>query len=213
MKSIFGDIDNLIEQAVATATGTEKQLQKKQVSAVEKRGVKAEKQVKEEEVEEADEEEKSSDDESAKKIKGKPPEEKVSQKSAEKKPADEIPGTKTSKKLDDPSEKTIVDPKFDDISNKVNALRGSGSLRDEKVSSAVKSYLNTLTPAEKSALLTYLTNLAQIMASVKSPKDVKDPGKMGIKIAFKKGTKDAISQKPEKSGNNEPSDVVVVGGK
>ena len=220
MKSIFGDIDQLIEQAVAKATETERSLQKKQEKNVKKFGLEAEKEEKKEGVEEAEDDEKSdkksSDDESAEKIKGKSPDVSPKQ-TGSKSDSGVTPGTKTSKKLDDPPEKSIANPKFDDISDKVNALRGAGSLKDKNVSSAVKTYLSTLNTAEKSALLTYLTNLAQIMAPVKSPKDVKDPSEIGIKTTFKKGS--SISKKsgskieePKQKGN-EPADVVVVGGK
>ena len=226
MKSIFDDLDQLIEQAVAKATETEKSLQRKQEKAVEKKGLRAEDTQETDEVDEAEDDEpkekdsskddedtegKTPDDESVDKITG--DKEKEGGKPASKrKTGDDAPGTKTSKKLADPSEKTISNPKFDDIGNKVNALRGSGSLRDEKVSSAVKAYLGTLKPAEKSALLTYLTNLSQIMAMVKSPKDVKDPSEIGIKTTYKKKSKGLEKEKQPKS-DEKSQDIVVVGGK
>ena len=207
MRSIFDNLDQLIEQAVANATHTEKSLQKKQEKSVEKRGIKAEKEEQKEDVEEADDEEDSK--ESKEKIKGKSPDDK----GEDSKKSDEVPGTKTSKKLADPSEKTIADPKFDDISNKVNALRGSGSLKDEKVSSAVKSYIKTLQPAERSALLVYLTNLAQIMATVKSSSDVKDPSEIGIKTSFKSKSSSDEKEAKEKPKKDDEAGVIVVGGK
>lgn len=221
MKSFFEDLDQLIEQAVGAATNSEKSLQKKQVKSVEKRGIKAEKEDTGG-VDEAEDDKKQKDepqgDESIKKIKGKPPEEKQQTSgSATKTPQDNVtPGTRTSKKLDDPSSKTIHNPGFDDISGKVNALRGASSLKDEKISSAVKSYIGTLSRAERGALLTYLTNLAQIMAPVKEPKDVKDPSEVGIKINFKKS--DHQKAEPEekekpKRKDSEPAGVIVVGGK
>ena len=210
MKNLFGDLDELIEQAVASATGTEKSLQAKQTKAVKKRGLEAEVTQKEE-VEEADDEDKG--DESAEKIKGKPPEEKGKKKDTkdDAKKDDVQPGTKTSKKLADPPQKVIANPKFDDIKNKVNALRGSGSLADEKVAGSVKDYLSKLSSAEKGALLTYLTNLAQIMATVKSPKQVDDPSKVGIKTTFSgKKSKEKQRISPERSADD---GVIVVGGK
>ena len=194
-----------------------KSLQQKQAKNVKERGLEADKKESTEEVEEADDEKKKekTDDESVDKIKGKAPDEKAgpSKSGKSEKPDKETPGTKTSRKLDDPPEKTLVDPKFNDISNKINVLRGSGSLKDEKVSSAVKAYLGTLKPAERSALLTYLTGLSQIMTAIKTPKDVKDPGDVGIKTSFKKSSKGeeipaSSSEKPEKQ-----SGVIVVGGK
>jgi len=212
MNSIFGDLDQLIEQAVAKATNTEKSLQKKQEKEIKKQKLQAKKADESSEVEEADDE-KSDDDESAEKIKGKGPEEKGEKDSSGKKKGDETPGTPTSKKLSDPPEKVIFDPKFDDIQNKINTLRGSGSLKDEKVSSAVKAYLGSLKPAERGALLTYLTNLSQIMTSVKSPSDVKDPEKQGIKIMFKKKTDTEKQSTVTATDKEKDSSVIFVGDK
>ena len=215
MKSLFEDLDKLIEQAVASATNTERSLQKKQEKSIKERGIEAEKSEASEKSE-ADEDDKSekNDDESAKKIKGKDPESGAKTKDSKNSGA-EVPGTKTSKKLNDPSEKTITNPQFDDIKSKVNALRGSGSLTDEKVSGSVKDYLSKLSNAEKSALLTYLTNLSQIMASVKSAKQVKDPSKVGIKTSFS-GKLGKTEDKNDKKSSTEPEKrdaVIVVGGK
>lgn len=217
MKSIFNDLDQLIEQAVTKATETEKSLQKKQEKNVKKKGLEAEKE--DEGEEKADktkeaEEDKDTGDESIEKIKGKSPDEKGKPTKPDdeksKKTPSETPGTKTSKKLNDPSEKVISDPKFSDVKDKVNALRGSGSLANEKVASSVQTYLKKLSPAEKSALLTYLTNLSQIMATVKSPEEVKDPDEVGIKTTFGGKKKEKMkTQAPEEKNNG----VIVVGGK
>jgi hypothetical protein len=201
MKSIFNDLDQLIEQAVRDASQDEKLLQARQVKSVEKRGVKAKKETTKEDVEETEEE-------SIEKIKGKPPEAKLA--SAEDKTDDETPGTKTSKNLKTPPESVIKNPKFDDISKKINVLRGSSSLNDKKVASDVKAYLATLKPAEKTALLTYLTNLSQIMTSVKAPADVENPKDVGIVTTFKGKSKE-VQSAPQ--NEKEPAGVVVVGGK
>lgn len=210
MKSLFGDLDQLIEQAVAKATNTEKSLQAKQVKAIKTRGLEAD-TGKKGEVEEADDD-KDKGDESIEKIKGKVPVAKSEKSSPdEDKKSDIQPGTQTSKKLVDPSQKIISDPQFIDFKNKINILRGSGSLADEKVANSVKIYLSKLTPAEKSALLTYLTNLAQIMTAVKSPKQVSDPQKQGIKITYV-GKNDKQKEKmtpAQEKGDN----LIVVGEK
>jgi hypothetical protein len=219
MKSIFEDLDTLIEQAVKKATESEKSLQHKQSQLVKKKGLEAE--VKDEKVEEAEDEEEpkknKDNDESIPKIRGKSSaDEPSSEKGTEK---TEKPGTKTSKKLQDPSEKTISDPQFSDVRDKVNALRSTSSLSNPEVSTSVKKYLTTLSKAEKGALLTYLTNLAQIMAPVKSATQVKDPGEAGIKITFKDKSKsdknDKTGKADEKVANKKSakSDVIVVGEK
>ena len=226
MKSIFSDLDAIIEQAVKGATSSEKHMQKEQEKSVKRRGLDAEKAKKEAEEaaakekaeeaaddEPAKDDEKSAqggDDESAEKMKGEP-EEKAPSAGGK-----DVPGTKTSKKLLDPKPSVIANPQFNDIKDKVNALRGSGSLRDEKVSSGVKQYLGSLSTAEKGALLTYLTNLAQIMATVRTPKQVKRPGSVGINVTFSKKPpkeKSSKSEKSGKSGKDAGNDVVVVGEK
>lgn len=211
MKSIFGDLDSIIEQAVGKATETEKSLQKKQTKSIKKHGLEAEKESKD--VDEAEDDDKSKDDESIPKLKGQPGDKKSPEKNGNS--SEEIPGTKTSKKLDDPSTRTVKHPKFDDVKSKINALRGSSSLSDDGVQSSVKSYLDRLSSAEKSALLTYLTNLAQIMSTVKSPDQVKDPSNIGIKTSFK-SKQDASKHKTSSQKSpvdNDQDKVIVVGDK
>ena len=219
MRSIFSDIDMLIERAVADATSTEseKAMQKKQAKEVKKHGFEADKEEEADKAEEAEDDKpedkvKKKDDpgdESVKKMKGEP----EGKNTVTKNDKAVVPGTQTSKKLDDPSPKTMKNPNFDDFKNKINALRGSASLKDETVAGSIKGYLGTLDSAEKAALLTYLTNLAQIMSTVKSSHDVKDPGKMGIKTMFK-----PKKSHSEKSDSDKPSPprkdgVIVVGEK
>ena len=212
MKSIFSDIDMLIEQAVANATGTEKILQKKQEKEVKQQGLGVTKNKKKEVDEvETDEEKKTPDDESIKKVTITSPKVKSdASKTADEKNSAETPGTKTSKKLLDPSEKIINDPKFSDVKDKINVLRGAPSLSDKPVATTVKDYLNKLSTAERSALLIYLTNLVQVMTAKKSPDQVSDPGDAGIKIGYtKKKEKEEKLDQPAGDTN----DVIVVGGK
>lgn len=211
-KSIFDDLDFLIEQAVFDATNKEALLQSDQEKKVKKAGLSKKANDKKSDVEESDEEEQKKDSENIKKIKGKPDD--VSSQDSKK----DTPGTKTSKKLLDPTEKELKNPQYNDIEKKINALRGGNSLKKQSISMSVKEYLGSLNPPEKSALLTYLTDLAQIMAPTKTGKEVKDPKEVGIEITFKdKVSKEAPeddkkSSKEEKSKKPKKDDGVIVVG-
>jgi hypothetical protein len=212
-RSIFSDLDKLIESAVTNATEREESVQQKQASQVKSAGLSANKD-KKKEVDEADEEDKEgskdkgdSDEESAKKITGSGTE-KVQQTQVDK------PGTRTSKKLADPPEKVLRNPQFNDIEQKINTLRGASSLRKKPISVSVQEYLKTLTVPEKAALLTYLTNLSQIMAPVKKPDEVNEPSEVGLVTKFKNSKSAEKSQekeKEEKPKKSSGSNVVVVG--
>jgi hypothetical protein len=228
--SFFKDLDSLVEQAVFDATNKEELLQNDQAKKVKSSGLSKkdnEKKQKKLDVEEADDEEtdKKSDEEIKKIGSG----EKTSSKNEpdKKNPgkgsSSKIPGTQTSKKLLDPTEEEIKNPQYNDIEKKINALRGGESLKRSAISASVKDYLQSLTTPEKSALLTYLTDLAQLMAPVKSGKEVSDPKEVGLEITFKnpeqksaashpndssepKKKRDSKEEKPKKDG------VIVVGG-
>lgn len=212
--SIFDNLDSLIEQAVADSTERELKLQKRQEKIVKSSGLEKKKDKKESDVEEADDDEDKKDSpekeepKKEKKITGKPKKSDDSDKSSK------TPGTKTSKKLDDPSPETIRNPNYPDFEKKINALRGGSSLRKKPIASSVKEYIQALEPAERAAFLTYLTDLAQIMAPVKTAKDVKDLDDIGIQITFKPGAvgkerkEDKKQSKPSKPKKD---DVIVVG--
>ena len=70
-----------------------------------------------------------------------------------------------------------------------------------------------LSSAERGALLTYLTNLSQIMTSVKSPNEVQDPRDVGIKTTFKKKSSSKNNDSNKEKSSSSKSDVIVVGGK
>lgn len=214
-KSIFSDIDSIIEAAVNHATAAEEDLQKKQSGRTKAAGLIATKKTDDvdegegDEPKETDQKDKE-DDESAKKITGAGAEkDKITTPSVK-------PGTRTSKKLSDPPEKVLLNPQFSDIQQKINTLRGASSLRKEPISVSVQQYLKTLTVPEKAALLTYLTNLSQIMAPVKKPDEVNEPSEVGISTSFK-GRKTQPKSQPEekkeeeKSKKSDKSGVVVVG--
>lgn len=76
-------------------------------------------------------------------------------------------------------------PSFDDIVEKLNAVRAGRSLRDEEISATFKGYIAKLKPAEQTALFVFLKAIAQILSGeVAQPEVVKpesDPAKISIK--------------------------------
>jgi len=242
-KSIFANLNKLIEQAVASATTNEKSKQMAQEKKVSIAGVKKQDKKEDDSTNEADDEEAtpkkekpnqklakgSKGDESAKKITAPDPmaaADALFSDSGDEKDNDAVtPGTPTSKKLKDPSPEILQHPDFQAIRNKINTLRGGSSLAKDPAKDAVSQYVQQLSTAEKSALLTYLTNLSQLMANVKSPDEVKDPSKQGIDTKFKgkqntkqKTEKDTTEKTKDKASNSKKQDkkddgVIVVGGK
>lgn len=218
--TILSDLDQLIERAVNGATEREEKLQKRQEGEVASAGLNAKKQKPAKAkagVDEADEEEKEddsdkdaksdSDKESAKKITG-------SGEDTPKETSSDKPGTRTSKKLEDPPEKVLRNPQYNDIEQKINTLRGASSLRKKPISVSVQEYLKTLTVPEKAALLTYLTNLSQIMAPVKKAGEVNEPSEVGLETKFKNmksPEKSKVQVKSEKPKKPSTGGVVVVG--
>lgn len=206
MNSLFSDLDKLIEQAVKSSTKKEKQIQAAQSKSVDKYGLRKKENKKKDSGDEDDMEEAEGEEDTAEEAPPSPDEKKGSE-DAKKitgtedktaKVSKDTPGTRTSKKLNDPPEKTLRNPKYPDIAQKINTLRGGSSLKSKPISSSVGEYVKNLSSAEKSALLTYLTNLSQIMAPIKKPSEVKDPSDVGIDVRFKKGQ---INKKNVKSAS------------
>jgi hypothetical protein len=233
-RSLFADLDALIEQAVADATRKEKAVQDMQTAKIQKAGLVAKKKKKKDnddseekrkkDVEEAEDEENKSGDSTEKKSdKGDESIPKISGTGeTQQQQSKTIPGTRTSPKLADPPPETIRDPQFPDIEKKVNALRGGGSLRNEKIHGELEKYFSNLTVPERSSFLTFVTGLSQLMAPIKSADQVKDPEDNGLDTRFKKNGKVSVTNKEKGSENEEKekeekkssgsSGVVVVGG-
>ena len=236
-KSLFADLYALIEQAVANATRKEKAVQDVQATKIQKAGLVAKKKKKNDDnandnsknkkdVEESDDENEKSDenfpektgsgDESIPKITGNGEAQQQQQQNKM------IPGTRTSPKLADPPPETLKDPQFPDIEKKVNALRGGGSLRNEKIHAELEKYFSGLTVPERASFLTFVTGLSQLMAPIKSADQVKDPDDNGLDTKFKKNGKVSVSSKGNNSEDNNDekkekkssnsNGVVVVGG-
>ena len=207
-KSLFEELDELVEWAVSNATDKEQTLQDYQAKKVKSAGLtKKEKEKAPDDVEEAEDEDNdeeakvNQDDESQKKITGNEKKDDVQT------PTESQPGTKTSKKLDDPSQEATENPQFGDIEKKINALRGGGSLKKPNIATTVKDYLQTLKTPEKTALLMYLTDLAQIIAPVKNAKEVKTPSEAGLETTYKPGKEpnQKADKQPEKNKSETPT--------
>lgn len=240
--SLFADLDALIEEAVASATGQEKKLQAAQFSKVQKQGLIAKKKKKPEDDEKqaarrGKEFEEAEENEEDKAEKEKEPEEKKDDESIPKigsgepaadSPEKKVPGTRTSPSLADPSPEVLRNPQPEDVAKKVNALRGGSSLKDKKVRPSFEEYIKALDAPERAALITFLTNVAQIAAPVRSADQVKKPKERGIETRFAQGeegkkgktvitkSKEAPKEKsekaPEEKEEKEDAGIVVVGG-
>ena len=100
-------------------------------------------------------------------------------------------GTKDSPKLKTPSAKKIHKATVGSVIDKLNALRGGRSLRDEEVQKSFKQYFDSLTRQERQTLLVFLTGIAQILAGTESGTEAIDPGDAGLRV----GGKGPISKK------------------
>lgn len=115
------------------------------------------------------------------------------------------PGTKDSPKLKTPDEKTIQNPSFEEIVNKLNILRGGKSLSNKDIQNSLRKYFSGLNQTEKSTLLVLLTAVSQILAGTETGETALGLHDAGIDIENKSQqgvSKDQIksSEKPEKKG-------------
>jgi len=67
-------------------------------------------------------------------------------------------------------------PKYDDIVERLNAIRAGRSLKDEGVAGAFKEYFESLNDAERLALFAFLKGIAQIVSGQVPAHDAVDPG-------------------------------------
>lgn len=83
---------------------------------------------------------------------------------------------KSSKTMDDETEKLKQgDIKPKDIVDKLNSIRSGRSFHDSAVSSAMESYIDSLSKAEKVALMAFLKGIAQIVTGEISGQNASDP--------------------------------------
>jgi ribosomal protein L12E/L44/L45/RPP1/RPP2 len=96
-------------------------------------------------------------------------------------------GSKTAE--DEKSEMESGDIDHIDVIEKLNTIRSGHSFRDEKVASAMEQYINSLSSAEKTALLAFLKGIAQIVTGEVAAQDAADPGDKPSDVKMEKGPK------------------------
>ena len=105
----------------------------------------------------------------------------------------------SSKTMDSEKEKLKkgdVEPK--DIIEKLNAIRAGKSFKDEAIASKMNEYVESLSRAEKVALLAFLKGLSQIVTGEVDAETATDPADPGPDVKMKKGAgeKETKSLKP-----------------
>lgn len=105
----------------------------------------------------------------------------------------------SSKTMDSEKEKLKkgeVEPK--DIIEKLNAIRAGKSFKDEAIASKMNEYVESLSKAEKVALLAFLKGLSQIVTGEVDAETATDPADPDPDVKMKKGAgeKETKSIKP-----------------
>jgi hypothetical protein len=75
----------------------------------------------------------------------------------------------------------------DDIIDKLNSIRSGHSFRDEKVKSNMQQYTDSLTSAEKTALLAFLKGISQIVTGEVPGPEAIDPSSDPANVKMQKG--------------------------
>lgn len=109
---------------------------------------------------------------------------------------DESEGTEQSEPQEDTSSKSVdaekeklkkgeIEPK--DIVDKLNAIRSGKSFKDDAIASKLDEYVNSLSKAEKVALLAFLKGLSQIVTGEVEAEVATDPADPDPAVKMKKG--------------------------
>jgi len=102
----------------------------------------------------------------------------------------------SSKTLDDEMNKlSSGEVTTEDVIERLNSIRAGRSFRDEAIASKLEEYVESLSKAEKIALLAYLKGLSQIVTGEIDPDDAMDPGDEPATIAMKKKEKEQAAKK------------------
>ena len=117
-------------------------------------------------------------------------------------------------KDDDPSSATMKDEKSklktgditaDDVVGRLNIIRSGKSFKDEEIAGKLKEYIDSLTKAERTALLAFLKGISQVVTGDMAGKDALDPSDSPSNVEMKKGEdvkkitiKPTIVKNPEK---------------
>lgn len=105
---------------------------------------------------------------------------------------------KPSKTMDDESEKLKQgDIKPRDIVDKLNSIRSGRSFRDSAVSSAMEDYIESLSKAEKVALMAFLKGIAQIVTGEVTGDNAAEPSDDPADVEMDRtGAPEVIHKKP-----------------
>lgn len=103
-----------------------------------------------------------------------------------------------SKTIDDEKEKLSKgDVTADDVVERLNSIRAGRSFKDEKIAAQLEEYVESLTRAERTALLAYLKGISQIVSGEFQGEEALDPGDDPVNISMAK--KDAVQKKTIKA--------------
>ena len=108
----------------------------------------------------------------------------------------------------------------DEVIEKLNTIRAGKSFKDEKIKSAMESYVSDLDDAEKTALFAFLKGIAQIVGGEVEGKEALEPSdkpanvKMEKKPSSQKVTikpnvikKPSAGEKPKEKASKSPEDT------
>lgn len=87
------------------------------------------------------------------------------------------------------------DVKVDDIIDKLNSIRSGKSFKDEKIHNAMNEYVDSLTKAEKTALLAFLKGIAQIITGEVAGDVALEPEDTPANVKMKKTNKGVEGEK------------------
>lgn len=94
----------------------------------------------------------------------------------------------SSKTMDDESEKLKKgDIKPKDIVEKLNSIRSGKSFKDSAVANSMEEYINSLSKAERVALMAFLKGISQIVTGEVPAQDVSDPSDTPSDVQMQKG--------------------------
>jgi len=83
----------------------------------------------------------------------------------------------------------------DDIIEKLNTIRSGKSFKDEDIFSKLSEYIESLSKAEKVALLSFLKGISQVVTGEIEPKDASDPSDSPSDVEMKKDTSGGVVKK------------------
>jgi hypothetical protein len=106
---------------------------------------------------------------------------------------------------DEKSKLKTGDITADDVVNRLNIIRSGKSFKDEEIAGKLKEYIDSLTKAERTALLAFLKGISQVVTGDMAGKDALDPSDSPSNVEMKKGEdvkkitiKPTIVKNPEK---------------